>query len=127
MNDENVARTHEGHNLQIFGVLKEKTHIDPPDVVIGYTLLEFVDRGPMNADTVLRVAEGHFENAEITDITGISGSPVFDRTTGKLCGMVARGKVQDQKAIIYYLDIVHILAFLESSIGGAGGIAYFPD
>jgi hypothetical protein len=124
ISEESAGRSDDGHNLVIFGVLKEKTHIDPPDVVIGYTLLEFVDRGPMNADNVLRIAEGAFDNPEITDITGISGSPVFDRDTGKLCGMVARGKVQDQKAIIYFIDILHILAFLKSSVGGAAGIAY---
>ena len=124
ISEGSAGRSDAGHNLAVFGVLKEKTHIDPPDVVIGYTLLEFVDRGPMNADNCLRVAEGDFDNPAITDITGISGSPVFDQNTGKLCGMVARGKVQDQKSIIYFIDILDILAFLKSSVGGAGGVTY---
>jgi hypothetical protein len=99
--------------LQVAGVLKEKTHIVPPDIIIGYCRLDFFDNGA-TSDPFLRHAIAEFLNPEFESVTGISGSPVFDRTANALCGMVIRGGMDGNKCEMRYADIFDIVRLLES-------------
>jgi hypothetical protein len=109
-----IAISQTGHILSVAGVLKDKTSIVPPDINIGYCRLDFHDVGPSKFDPFLRRAEALFDNPSITSVTGISGSPVYDRTANALCGMVVRGSMNKSHCTIYYLDIVDIVRFLEA-------------
>lgn len=122
--DETAGSSDKGHFLQVFGALKNQTKIEPPDITWSFAHMDFYDRGEANADAVLRVAEGKWIESSIDNITGISGAPVMDRTTGKLCGMVARGTVEKGSAIIYFIDVFDILHFLTSSVVGGGHANY---
>jgi hypothetical protein len=108
-----VASSQIGNQLLVAGVLKEKTNIEPPDIVIGYCLLEFHDIGAQSADPVLRKAISLFGKPQFSSIAGISGSPVFDQTANALCGMVIRGGMNGNKCTIYYIDIFDIVRLLE--------------
>jgi hypothetical protein len=124
VSDETAGSSEKGHFLQVFGVLKNQTKIEPPDITWAFGHMDFYDRGEANADAVLRVAEGKWIESTIDNITGISGAPVMDRITGKLCGMVARGTVKDGNAIIYFIDVFDILHFLKSSVVEGGHANY---
>jgi hypothetical protein len=124
LNDETAGSSEKGHFLQVYGTLKSQTKIEPPDIAWSFGHMDFHDRGESNADAVLRVGECRWVESTIDNITGISGAPVMDRTTGKLCGMVARGTVENGTAIIHFIDIFDILQFLRSSIVGGGHAHY---
>jgi hypothetical protein len=111
--ERTVMTSQKGHMLSVAGVLKDRTAIVPPDINIGYCRLEFHDAGPSKFDPFLRRAEALFDNPLITSVTGISGSPVYDRSSNALCGMVIRGGMTDSYCTIHYLDIFDIVRFLE--------------
>ena len=108
-----VATSKSNDKLRVFGVLKDKTHIDPPDILIGYCDLEFTDAGVPGSDPILRMAKARFLTPQINDITGISGAPVLNETANALCGMVVRGGMTGNECTIYYIDITDIIALLE--------------
>jgi len=58
-------------------------------------------------------------------VTGISGSPVYDQTAHALCGMVMRGGMTGNRCTIYYLDVFHIVRFLEAVSRGAESAHYY--
>jgi hypothetical protein len=113
VNEQTVTTSQRGHRLSVAGVLKDKTSIVPPDINIGYCRLEFHDAGPSKFDPFLRCAEALFDNPLITSVTGISGSPVYNRSANALCGMVIRGSMTDSHCTIHYLDIFDIVRFLQ--------------
>jgi len=79
-----------GEDLIVYGMLKDASIINGPDISISWCRLEFRDRGP-SADPFLRQAHAGYASPEFTNLTGISGAPVFSANTGKLRGMVVRG------------------------------------
>jgi len=90
--DENtVATSKRGNRLEVSGVLKEKSKIDPPDIHMAYCRLDFTDDGPHRSDPTLRRAIAEFACPGFSTLTGISGSPVFNVSLNALCGMVVRG------------------------------------
>jgi hypothetical protein len=105
-------------------VLKDKSHIIPPDIIMGYCRLQFRDGGASTIDPILRQAAAEFRSPEFDSITGISGSPVFDHTANALCGMVIRGGMTGNKCTIHYVDIFDIVRFLEGVSDHAPGIYY---
>jgi hypothetical protein len=113
MDEKAFGTSRIGNELFVCGVLKEKTHIDPPDITMGYCRLEFRDAGA-TSDPFLRLARAQFLNPKFESIVGISGSPVFDRTTNSLCGMVIRGGMNGTKCEIRYVDIFDIVRLLEA-------------
>jgi hypothetical protein len=118
VDETTVATSKYGDELFVAGVLKEKTTIIPPDISIGYCRLSFRDCGP-TSDPILRRAfavfgEALFGTLEFTSITGISGSPVFNKTANALCGMVIRGGMSGPACTIYYVDVFDIVRLLEA-------------
>ena len=124
VDERTVATSQLGHRLYVAGVLKEKTSIIPPDINIGYCHLEFQDAGPCKFDPFLRCAIAQFKNPEFTEITGISGSPVYDQTAHALCGMVVRGGMNGNHCTVHYLDVFDIVHFLEAVNRGAENTYY---
>jgi hypothetical protein len=100
--------------LHVAGALKDKTRIMPPDITMGYCNLVLRDAGVSTSDPFLRQAKGFlFTNPSVDNITGISGSPVFDQTANVLCGMVNRGGMTGNTCTIHYIDIFDITKLLE--------------
>jgi hypothetical protein len=124
-----VGTSEVGHSLAIYGVLKEKTtiiHADEGagDMVVGYCQLEYGDTTTATRDAVLREAKAEFLAPAFNSITGISGSPVYDKTARKLCGMVMRGGMNGTKSNIRFIDMFDIVKFLEGISSGATGTDY---
>jgi hypothetical protein len=118
-----------GHLLTVYGVLKEKTTIihaegKPGDIVIGFCQLEYVDTTLTTHDAVLREAKAEFLAPAFSSVTGISGSLVYDKTAGALCGMVVRGGMTGAKSNIRFIDVFDIVRFLEGVVGGATSTNY---
>lgn len=118
-----------GHSLAVYGVLKEKTTIihtagEPGDIIIGYCQLEYVDTTLTTPDPILREAKAEFQAPAFNSITGISGSPVYDKTAGALCGMVVRGGMTGARSNIRFIDVFDILRFLEGVGSGAASTNY---
>lgn len=117
-----------GHELLVAGVLKEKTSIVPPNIIIGYCNLQLRDMGP-TSDPFLRrafavFAQVSFGCGEFERVTGISGAPVFDVTAKALCGMVVRGGMTGPMCHLYYLDASDILRLLQAVHDRADGTYY---
>jgi hypothetical protein len=124
-----VGTSAAGHSLAVYGVLKEKTtiiHADgkPGDIVIGYCQLEYADTTLTTYDAILREAIAEFLAPAFSSVTGISGSPVYDKTAGALCGMVVRGGMTGAKSNIRFIDMFDIVRFLEGVSSGATSTDY---
>jgi hypothetical protein len=113
----------EGHHVTAFGVLKEKSWIEPPDITFGYCRLDMIDGGS-TSDPLLRVARALFFRPDFKTVTGMSGAPVFDQTSGVLCGMVTRGGMTGDYCELRYVDIFDLTRLLESVSAGAGAASY---
>ncbi len=118
VDEKTVTTSKVGDELFVAGVLKEKTTISPPDIIIGYCNLSFRDCGP-TSDPILRrafavFAQALFGQSEFSSVTGISGSPVFNKTANALCGMVIRGGMNGPACTVYYVDIFDIVRLLEA-------------
>ncbi|MGO9683602.1 MAG: hypothetical protein ACLPTZ_13620 [Beijerinckiaceae bacterium] len=125
-----IATASFGHELLVAGVLKEKTSIVASDIAIGYCNLQLRDMGP-TSDPFLRrafavFAQTLFGRGEFETVTGISGSPVFDRTANALCGVVIRGGMTGPMCHLYYLDASDILRLLRAVYDRAEGAYYEP-
>lgn len=112
------------HELLVSGVLKEKTSIASAELSIGYCVLELRDQGPHDSDPTLRRASALFDKPEFQTITGISGSPVFDKTARVLCGMVVRGGMNGHSCNILYVDIFDIVQLLQAVSASAESTFY---
>jgi hypothetical protein len=110
--------------LLVAGVLKDKSQIIPPDIDVGYCILDFGDMGASTTDPILRHATAEFSNPQFDNITGISGSPVYDETANVLCGMVVRGGMVQNICNIYYIDIYDIVKFLTGVSNREGDVWY---
>jgi len=119
INRKTVAQSRTGQHLQIFGALKSRTHIDPPNVSVDYAQLDFLDMGARSSDCALRTGQGKWDNCIVADLVGLSGSPVFNKDLGALAGMVVRGGMDDQGlATIHYIDIFDIVQFMQTIAEG---------
>ena len=103
-----------GDTLHVAGALKEKTNIDEATINTGYCRLELQDDTPPSADVTLRRAAGKFRMPEFSEITGLSGSPIFDVSTNALCGMVVRGTMQDDTCSLWYVDVYDICQLISA-------------
>jgi hypothetical protein len=119
-----VATSKPGDRLEISGVLKEKSKIDPPDIYMAYCRLEFADDGPHKTDPTLRRAIAEFANPDFSTLAGISGSPVFNTSASALSGMVIRGGMVGRRAIIHYIDAYDILRILDAINRGVANTHY---
>jgi hypothetical protein len=72
----------------------------------------------------LREAYAEFASPEFTEVTGISGAPVFNATSTKLAGMVVRGALDGSKCTIWYVDIFDIMQFLTAVAEGRADTDY---
>ncbi len=108
----------EGDVLRVNGVLKEKSDLSGPEIAPVFALLDFVDRGATSTDPSLREAYVEFALPDFTSVTGISGSPVFNVTTGKLCGMTVRAGLVKRACTLWYIDIVDIMYLLDAIVSG---------
>jgi hypothetical protein len=104
-------------------MLKDASVIDGPDISISWCRLEFRDRGP-SADPFLRQAHAGYASPEFTNLTGISGAPVFSANTGKLRGMVVRGGTDGKLWTIHYIDVFDIIVLLEAVVAGHDAADY---
>jgi hypothetical protein len=113
VDESSVATSKRGHQLFVAGVLKEKLQIDPPNIHLGLCRLTLNDAG-VTTDPILRRATAVYLDIEFEAILGMSGSPVFDLTANKLCGMVVRGGLTNNQCQIFYVDISDIARMLEA-------------
>jgi hypothetical protein len=114
LNGRTVCSSAAGDRLLIFGALKEKTVIDPPDITVGYGRLEASDVGP-SSDPFLRKGAAQYLDQEFSTVTGISGAPVFNLTHNRLCGMIVRGGLTAGRLNVHYAEASDILRFAEAA------------
>jgi hypothetical protein len=110
--------------VRIYGCLKGPTVIDEHTISGKYLELDLVDRGRANSDPILRRAEGPIRNAEIASLTGMSGSPVFNVTRKRLCGVVVRAGIRGGTAQVWYVDFGDILHRMSAIAEGRSSYAY---
>lgn len=119
IDDGSVCQSNRGDTLFVHGALKDESSIGDNTISPTYALLEVVDQGPSKSDIVLREAAGKYVNLEFKSVTGLSGSPVFNATQGKLAGMAMRGSLHDEKAVIWFAEISDIIKILCSITDGS--------
>jgi hypothetical protein len=107
--DQNTVGTSAvGNRLYVAGFLKDLSSIDEKINAVS-CLLEFQDDGSADHDATLRRAIAELDKPEFERVTGLSGAPVFDATTNKLCGMVTRAGRDRNRWKLHYVDIMHLL------------------
>jgi hypothetical protein len=119
-----AASSNSGNVLYVNGLIKEKTELEGEQITPMFSLLEFCDRGATSSDVSLREAYAEFASPEFTEVTGISGAPVFNATSTKLAGMVVRGALDGSKCTIWYVDIFDIMQFLTAVAEGRADTDY---
>ena len=102
-----------GNRLYVAGFLKDLSSIGEKIDAVS-CLLEFQDDGPADHDTTLRRAIAEFDRPEFERVTGLSGAPVFDATTKKLCGMVTRAGRDGSRWTLHYVDVRDIMHLLDT-------------
>jgi len=107
-----------GDVLYVSGALKEKSDLSGMPISPVFCRLEFVDRGAASTDPILRQAYAEFADPEFAEITGLSGSPVFDMTSNKLVGMAVRGALAGKTCTLWYIDMFDILTFITAVADG---------
>jgi hypothetical protein len=111
--------SNDGDALLVNGALKEKSDLsDQPVVSPVFCLLEFRDCGATSGDPLLREAYAEFHEPEFSSVTGISGSPVYNSTANKLCGMVVRGALTGRACRLWYIDISDVMQTLIAIVEG---------
>ena len=117
--DKNAARTSEpAHRLVATGFIKEQSSIEPPNIFTALFYLNFTDAGRHRTDDALRHGLATYLNPGITSIAGMSGAPIYDLNAGALCGMVARGALQDDgRCMIHYIRHIRHIAFSRCRFG----------
>ena len=114
-----------GNSLIIHGVLKEPTDLSSRPAAIGFCALEFTDAGAVPSHQLFRKAVSKFSNTLFNELSGISGSPVFDLTKGSLCGMVMRGGMNSShECTIRYADVFDLMKFLDGVLSGGAVVDY---
>jgi hypothetical protein len=100
IDDNTWGTSNEGDGLLVNGALKEKSDLSEQPVVSPvFCLLEFRDCGATSPDPLLREAYAEFHEPQFSSVTGISGSPVYNSTANKLCGMVVRGALAGRACV----------------------------
>ena len=107
-----IGTSSTGDSVLVYGALKEKSAIVDEEIRPIFAYLEFSDAGSSSNDVALRKAQSQFQDLEFESLTGLSGSPVFNSTSEKLCGMIVRGGMIDGSAIIRFVDFYDILQIL---------------
>lgn len=113
-----VATSKFGDTLHVAGALKDISEITEDSIAPRYCLLELSDetlssdRTLPHEDPTLRLARGKFHEPEFANVTGLSGSPVFNVTQRSLCGMAVRGTMNAEGCIIRYVDMFDIIQLL---------------
>ena len=113
-----------GDVLWVHGTLKEKSDLSEMPISPQFCFLEFGDQGAASADPTLRRGFAGFADPEFSEITGLSGSPVFDLTTKKLVGMVVRGALDNRTCTVWYIDMFDILKFVTAVAEGRDNTNY---
>lgn len=114
-----VGKSEVDDQLQVSGVLKDQSVIGDNVIAPVFGLLEFTDRGSTLPDPTLREAAAHFEDPDFERLTGLSGSPVFNVTRRRLCGVVARGNLNEGAAVIWYIDFYDVMQILVAILDGS--------
>jgi hypothetical protein len=119
-----VGTSQSGDCLSAHGALKQKSEITDSTIKPVFAELHVTDTGPHKSDPTLRGAMGLYENPDFEEIAGMSGSPIFNLTQKRLCGMVARGNLKNKLCTLWYFDIEDIMHILDSVIEGRSDADY---
>lgn len=103
-----VASSARGEQLYVNGAFKSESEILDSAIKPQFGLLEFQDDGLYGSDLVLRRAIARFQPRTFQSLTGLSGSPVFNISQGRLAGVVSRGSLTGDDAVMHYIDINHV-------------------
>lgn len=112
LDEQTICSSVTGDRLMIFGAVKEKTVIDPPNMHVVFCRLEASDTGP-SADPFMRRGTTQYVNLGFSRPAGISGAPTFNLTRNGLCGMVLRGTLQNGRFNLMYVNAFDLFRFVE--------------
>jgi hypothetical protein len=118
IDSETIGTSQDGDRLFVVGALKETSEISETEIIPQSHRLELTDNGPTKVDPTLRHAIAVFADPAFSQITGLSGSPVFNATSNALCGMVVRGGLNRERCDIRYVDIFDIMRMIEGVHNG---------
>ncbi len=117
-----------GDQLRVYGCLKHESKIEDEVITPKFCKLGFVDTldDVIGSDVTVRTATGFYTNPEFKALTGLSGAPVFNETTEKLCGVVVRGGLDGETAKITYVKFLDVMKVLEAIRDDQNLIKYNP-
>ena len=119
-----IGSSSSGDQLRVNGAFKAESTILDEAIAPQFGLLEFLDAGPHSTDPVLRRAIARYRDRQFEGLTGLSGAPIFNAAQSKLAGIVARGSMTGDDAILHYIDIAHVHVLLASITSGSLAAQY---
>jgi hypothetical protein len=123
LDEQTICSSVTGDRLMIFGAVKERTLIDPPNIRVEFCRLEASDTGP-SADPFLRRGVAQYVNLGFSNPAGISGAPTFNLTRNGLSGMVLRATLQDGRFNFMYADAIDLFRFVVGASQRASNVLY---
>ncbi len=124
LDEGTVGTSRDGERLSAYGALKQKSEITDSTIKPVFAELGVVDSGASKFDPILRKAKGLYKDLEFDDVTGMSGSPIFNLPQKRLCGMVVRGGLNRNHCTLWYIDIHDIMQVLDAVIQGRSDAEY---
>lgn len=123
-----VGSSQNGDKLSVNGALKDPSYFTEQSIVPVFCKLEFEDIGAKSNDVTLREGLARFENFPYSRLTGISGSPVFNLTKRRLCGVVVRAGIDNSGfAHLHYVDVFDIEKLLQGILNRSLNAVYLKD
>lgn len=125
LDEKTISKSSTHDKLLIYGALKKNSEITEKSIKPIYCLISMTDGGAPSNDATIRHATGIVTNSAIDDLSGLSGSPVFNVTKNALCGIVVRGGISDKSGIIWYVDIIDIMYFINAVFQNQKEVSYY--
>lgn len=119
-----VGTSGEGDVLYVNGNLKKNSKITDSKIIPEFGLIDLCDCGAVSSDVSLRKARAEYKEPKFSSLSGLSGSPVFNATKKRLCGMTVRAGLEHGACTLWYIDIFDIIKVLDAILDERPQIYY---
>lgn len=115
----------DGDDLVVCGSIRDLSEFTTEDISPVYCQLDFrCDGSGSSNDVTLRTAYARYKDPTFDSLVGLSGSPVFNKSANRLCGMVTRAGMRDGAARIHFIEIEDVIQFITAIQNGSFRTTY---
>lgn len=124
-----AAPVQDGDEVVTYGFNRDNSILTKEEVRIHQVVVEAIVTPKKSADFTLRECVGTFnlepEGDKLKSVTGLSGSPVFNRRSGLCCGLTTRGGITENGEIILrFVESFDLIRIINAAVSGADFVEY---